>query len=826
MTGLHEVPEAVVELRAELADVPRHIELPTCTTPTPGELAFTVPGDTAHAVAELAASYSCRPSDILLTAWLAVLHRYGSQDAVLVGVATPTGWAPVTSRVGTRTSFGDLIDQARRRLDLLADADLPKSLLNDLVPTFQVGFTTRPAAAGADILLVVDRDVAAAPLRLITSTVDARIRERLARHLLTLLGNGCVRPSVPLSHLRMLTERDIKELRTLGTGPEGTPPTRTVAESVAEHARIAPNSPAVVSGDRRITYAELDRKATQLAHRLKVEPQQVVGLLLDRSPEWVITVLAAFRLGALPLPLDPRLPGARVAEALKVSPPAVTVCKEGTSVPDGVGRVLVLDDGVDQAPTTPVQADVTLADLAYVVQTSGSTGVPKAIGGLHSGLAHSGVQANIVDHTTAADRVAWLIPPSAAIGFYVVAAALTAGASLHIADADTVSAPTTLQEWLLRERITQMLAVTPVGEALQALEWPKNTPLRTMTVAGEKLRHWGSADLPFDVGVLYGCAEAFMITDSFEPWSNRVTSATATETDREQAPPVGRPIPGVRIRLVDANLNLVPVGAIGEVLVSSPQLSAGYLSDAAATADKFLPDPLGPPGSRVYRTGDLARYRPDGVLEYCGRADTMVKIRGYRIEVAEVERALLAHPAVTEVAVVPAVSRAGRTELAACVVLAFEASAGELREWLTERLPEYMVPGAYPVLDRLPRNAADKIDRTVLPPDGWDQVRSTREYHPPRDETEARVVALWQELLGLDRVSVDDNFLELGGDSLLASRVRARIREQLGVEISLREMAVRATPAQIAQLLRERPHGRTARAFPPVKPTSDKGARP
>src|SRR4051812_12574941 len=283
MTGLHEVPEAVTELRAGLADVPRHIELPTCPGPTPGELAFAVPGDTALAVAELAASYGCRPSDILLTAWLAVLHRYGSQDAVLVGVATPGGWAPVTSRVGTWTSFGDLIDQVRRRLDLLADADLPKSLLSDLVPTFQVGFSTR-RTTGADVLLVVDRDVAAAPLRLITSTVDSATREGLARHLLTLLGNGCLRPSVPLSHLRMLTERDLRELRALGTGPDGTPATRTVAAAVAEHARLAPHSPAVVCGDRTVTYAELDRKATQLAHRLNVAPQQVVGLLLDRSP--------------------------------------------------------------------------------------------------------------------------------------------------------------------------------------------------------------------------------------------------------------------------------------------------------------------------------------------------------------------------------------------------------------------------------------------------------------------------------------------------------------------------------------------------------------
>lgn len=582
---------------------------------------------------------------------------------------------------------------------------------------------------------------------------------------------------------------------------------RTLVATVAAHARTAPERPVLA---RAMSYGELDRRANQLARYLAshgVRRQSVVGLLLDRSPEWLVTALAAFKLGALPLPLDPRAPAARLAEALRVTPPTLTV---DVRLLDRDRELIAGQDDTDPG------VDVRLDDLAYVVQTSGSTGIPKAIGGLHSTLAHAGRQAVLIDRATSADRVAWLIPPSAAIGFYLIAEALTAGAALHIAEPEVVADPPALRDWIIAEGITQVLAVTPVAEALQALPWPRDTPLRTMTAAGEQLRRWGAADLPFEVGVLYGCAEAFMIADSFHPWHRRVTSATATDADRSAAPPVGCPIPGARVTLVDDDLNPVPAGVVGEVLVSTPQLSLGYLSDPAATAAKFLPDPFGAPGSRRYRTGDLARFRPDGVLEHRGRIDSMVKIRGYRIEVAEVERALLGHPAVTEAAVVAAVGRAGRTELVACVVT--DVSTGQLRDHVAALLPEYMVPSAYPILDRLPRNAADKIDRAALPPPGWQDARGGRAYRAPRDEIEERVVALWQELLGVARVGVDDHFLELGGDSLLASRFRARIRERWGVDIDPQEMLVRATPAAIAQLLRERAGRGATRVFPPVLP--------
>ncbi|HEY4021075.1 MAG TPA: non-ribosomal peptide synthetase [Pseudonocardiaceae bacterium] len=615
------------------------------------------------------------------------------------------------------------------------------------------------------------------------------------------------------------------ELALGGTG-ESEAPTLTLAATVAEHARTSPERLALTDGGRMLTYGALDRWANQLARHLVhhgVRRGSVVGLLLDRSPEWLVTALAAFKLGALPLPLDPRTPAPRMTQALRATPPAVTVCMERLrdNVPDGAGRLLLIDrarQDIESEVDTEVGVEVGLDDLAYVVQTSGSMGVPKAIGGGHRVLAHAGLHAARMNRTTPDDRVAWLIPPSAAIGFYVLAEALTAGASLHIAEPDTVANPTALRDWLVAKEITQVLAVTPVAEALAELPWPQDVPLRMVTAAGERLRHWACADLPFEVGVLYGCAEAFMIADSFQPWPRRVTSATATDQDRASAPPVGRPTPGVRVLLVDADLNPVPAGAVGEVLVSTPQLSLGYLGDPAATAAKFLPDPYGPPGSRRYRTGDLARFRQDGLLEHRGRIDSLVKIRGYRIEVADVERALLGHPCVAEVAVVPGTGRDGGTELVACVALSAPATAGQLHEYLTERLPEYMVPSAYPILERLPRNATDKIDRAALPPAGWHDARGGRAYRAPRDEIEERVVAMWQELLRLDRVGIDDRFLELGGDSLLASRIRTRTREQWAVEISQREMLVRATPAQIAQLLRERVGSAATRAFPPVTP--------
>jgi amino acid adenylation domain-containing protein len=745
--------------------------------------AVPLPVEISTAVVELAGAHGCRPADVVVAAWFALARRYGAQDAVLM-------------EVEPRTSFLGLLDIVCRRRDQIVSDEVP--VVDDRLP-------------------LVLRLPAATRLPNLPTT---------AGHLATLLASGCARPSVPLGRLRMLTATEIEQLSVFGGTGESVVPIRTVPATVAAHARATPERPALVHGGRCMSYGELELRANRLAHYLAshgVRRQSVVGLLLDRSPDWLVTVLAAFKLGALPLPLDPTAPTPRLTEALAVTPPTVTVgvARTTLTVPDGVGRLLLLDrdqELIDRHDDTDPGVDVGPADQAYVLQTSGSTGVPKAIGGLHGALAHAGRQAVRIDRTGPADRVAWLIPPSAAIVFYLVAAALTAGAALHIAEPDVVADPPALRDWLVAEGITQVLAVTPIGEALQALPWPRDTSLRTMTVAGEQLRRWGSADLPFEVGALYGCAEAFMITDSFHPWPRRMTSATATAADRSAAPPVGRPIPGVRVRLVDADLNPVPVGVVGEVLVSTPQLSIGYLSDPAATAAKFRPDPFGAPGSRLFRTGDLARFRPDGVLEHRGRIDSMVKIRGYRIEVAEVERALLAHPSVAEAAVVPAVGRAGRTELVACVVTDADTSGAQLREHVAALLPEYMVPSAYPVLDRLPRNASDKIDRAALPPADWPDVRGGRAYRAPRDEIEERVVALWQELLGLDRVGVDDHFLELGGDSLLASRFRARTRERWGVEIDPQEMLVRATPGEIAQLLRARAGRPATRAFPPVIP--------
>jgi amino acid adenylation domain-containing protein len=801
----------VAALQAELRDVPRRVDLPRPDpAPDEAERVFSLPAR----VFELAARRGCTPESVVLAAWFAILHRYSSQDAVLVGVT----WVPVVSRIVPGTSFLDVLDSVVRQLDRAAE--LPARVLAELLgprdtALYHVGFG---AGTDAELLLLLDGQELKVPGR-----------ASMTRHLVTLLGSACAEPSIALSRLRMLTDAETLELLALGGTGESEAPTRTLAATVTEHARTSPERLALTRGGETLTYGELDRSANQLARYLAdhgVRRGLVVGLLLDRSPEWLITVLAAFKLGAVPLPLDPRVPAPRVAEALRVTPPAVTVCLERLrgNVPDGAGGLLPIDRDRDEIKSEVDNAfgvGVELEDLAYVVQTSGSTGVPKAIGGPHRVLAHAGLHAARMNRTTPRDRVAWLIPPSAAIGFYVLAEALTAGASLHIAEPDLVANPPALRDWLAAEGITQVLAITPVAEALAALPWPPDVPLRMMTAAGERLRHWGSVDLPFDVGVLYGCAEAFMIADSFQPWPQRVTSATATDQDRASAPPVGRPTPGVRVLLVDRDLNLVPAGAVGEVLVSTPQLSLGYLSDPAATAAKFLPDPYGPPGGRLYRTGDLARFRPDGLLEHRGRIDSMVKIRGYRIEVADVERVLLGHRCVAEVVVVPGTGREGRTELVACVALSAPATAGQLREYLTERLPEYMVPSAYPVLERLPRNAADKIDRAALPPAGWHNARAGRTYRAPRDETEERVVAMWQELLGLDRVGIDDHFLELGGDSLLASRLRARTREQWGVEIGQREMLVRATPTEIAQLLRERAGRVATRVFPPVTPDQE-----
>ncbi|TQN28387.1 amino acid adenylation domain-containing protein [Haloactinospora alba] len=577
--------------------------------------------------------------------------------------------------------------------------------------------------------------------------------------------------------------------------PQAGGPRPPLPRVVQGHARAIPDAPAVVHGEDELTYAELNQRANNLARRLRshgVDRGDVVGLHMGRSLDWVVAMLAALKSGAVCMSLDPDAPAERNARAVATARVAVLVrgaAEEGEPGPSSVPTVRCDARAPVATGTDDPDLAVSPDDLAYALHTSGSSGQPKIVLAQHSWLSAGAAAGAEVNGTTSHDRGSWLGPAGAGIAIHEVCSLLWRGASVHVVDQEVLTSPPALRDWLLANRITQSFVVTPLGEMLQTLEWPAETPLRLMTLGGDKLNRWAPADLPFEITVSYGSLETFQIANALHPWEARCTPRTATPADRSAPPPVGRPLPGVRVHVLEDDLTPTLEGEIGELWIDTGGLSLGYLDAPALTADRFRPNPFGAAGSRLYRSGDAGRFRGDGVLEHHGRIDDVVKVRGHRVEVGEVEWTLGSHPGVAQVCVVAVRSEEdGATQLVACVVPEGDVSPGELRAYTAARLPEPMVPVAYVPMDRLPRNTSDKVDRLALPPDDWWRWRPTRRYREPRGDVEARVAALVAELLGLERVGADDSFVELGGDSLLAARLQARITESLGVRIAMRDM--------------------------------------
>ncbi|WP_051812491.1 non-ribosomal peptide synthetase [Streptomyces sp. NRRL S-340] len=613
----------------------------------------------------------------------------------------------------------------------------------------------------------------------------------------------------------------------------GAGPATTVVSRIELFARDTPDAPAVRHGERELTYRDLDRRAERLACELAgsgVGHGDVVAMYLGRSIEWVVGMLGCLKTGGVCMPLDPAVPAERFDRAIAAARPAAVVTAapgRGTgnplpALPAGL-PVVTLDASAplpEEAPGggLPPRARPRSEDLAYAMFTSGSSGEAKIVLAQHSWLALSAARSAAVNATTAADRGSWLGAAGAGIALHEVGGLLWQGAQLVIGDHEVIASPPALRDWLLAERITQSFVITPVGEVLQNLPWPRRCALRLLTLGGDRLNRWGPADLPFEVAVSYGSLEAFQIANSCHPWSQRCTPATATDADRASAPPVGRPIDGVTVHLLEDDGLTPVVDGIGEVWIDSDCLSLGYLGDPAQTADRFRPNPFGAAGSRIYRSGDAGRFRPDGILEHHGRIDNIVKIRGHRVELGDVEWALGQHPDVDQVAVV-ATWDGDQRRLVACFVAAREVAPLELRDHAVERLPDWMVPVAYVQLDEFPLNTSRKIDRRRLPPADWSRGRPSRAWRAPAPGAQTEMARLFADLLQVDRVGADDHFVELGGDSLLLARLQSRIEQRFGVRIELPDLMAGPTVTELAERVPGAAAGRTgASALPPIVP--------
>jgi amino acid adenylation domain-containing protein len=558
----------------------------------------------------------------------------------------------------------------------------------------------------------------------------------------------------------------------------------TVPQLVEQQCLHRSEAIAISGGGATLTYGALDRAANQLAHQLRrfgVGPESLVGIYMERSPASVIAALACFKAGGAYLPLDPALPPERLAFMLSDANVAAVVCDPTLSrdLLPGSWQIVSYDPAQPEwsaGTARRLDVEVRPEHLAYVIYTSGSTGKPKGVEITHGNLSNLAAWHIRAFGVSSSDRASL----QAAIGFdatvWELWPYLVAGAMVAIPEAPVRNHPEMLRDWLVANKITIMFLPTAMAEQMLLLNWPKQTALHTLLTGADVLRRRPEPGLPFRLVNNYGPTECTVVATSSEV----LPDASAT-----RAPSIGSAIDGTEIHLLDEKMWPVKNGNAGEIYIGGENVGRGYRNNPVLTAERFVVSAAAGNG-RLYRTGDLGRFLANGEVEFLGRADGQMKIRGFRVEPEEIVAAMNAHAGVRA----SAVQLHGESEekkLVAYVVLVPGASvsADELRQSLSQRLPDYMVPAVFVKIEALPLNLNDKVDYAALPVPTAANTLPEVQYVAPRTVVEQRLAAILSPLLRVERVSVKDNFFLLGGHSLLGTQLLTKIREVFGVELSL-----------------------------------------
>jgi amino acid adenylation domain-containing protein len=652
-----------------------------------------------------------------------------------------------------------------------------------------------------------------------TDLFQSTTMDRMTSHFVRLLESIVADPDRRLSALPILTTNERQRLLVDWNDTTITfPKDQCVHELFETEAEHSPDALAIVCGDEHLTYAELNLKANQLAHHLRslgIGPESLVGVLLERSVSMVVALLGVLKSGGAYLPLDPAYPRARLSFMLSDSEVTVLLTQEELAhrLGETSARVICLDrdwETISREEAGNPDVEVTPENLAYVIYTSGSTGQPKGVQVPHRGLLnlvhwhHKFYQVTKVDRATQLagvgfDASAWELWPY-----------LAAGARLYIIDDETRSTPERLQQWLIENAITVSFLPTPLAESVLNLEWPKETMLRAILTGGDKLHVSAPEFAPFELFNNYGPTENTVVATA---------GSVSFRTPTSRLPNIGRPIANVEVYLLDDQMQPVPVGVGGELYIGGESLARGYFKRPELTAERFLPHPFtAQPGARLYRTGDLARYLDDGQIDFLGRLDQQVKVRGYRIELGEIEALLSMHELVRE-AVVAVSTDGGDKRLVAYVAPAGEQGelVGELRRYLRERVPDYMIPTKFIVLETLPLTPNGKIDKRALLT--LQSVLSTDDVrHANGTPVEEILTGIWGEVLNLSDVRTDDNFFEVGGHSLLATQLISRVRETFQIELPLRSIFEEPTVTGLAAIVEREMKLNPGIQSPPILP--------
>uniref|UniRef100_UPI0035711F9B amino acid adenylation domain-containing protein n=1 Tax=Streptomyces longispororuber TaxID=68230 RepID=UPI0035711F9B len=676
-----------------------------------------------------------------------------------------------------------------------------------------------------------------------TDLFDRSTAEALAARFTRLVRQVTAEPRVRLRAVDVLVPRERERLLRAFNATDVRTPDLTVPALFARRVAAAPDAVAVVCGDASLTYRELDARAGRLAYELVrrgAGPDTLVAVALPRSAELVVALLAVVRAGAAYVPVDPRYPSARLGLALADAAPRLVVTDAATRhvLPEAVGGPrtaegsgavdgpLLLDDlDLGTGPGAQPPAALSPRHLAYVMHTSGSTGVPKGVGVTHRGVVRLALDR--VYAGTAHERVLMHSTQAFDAATYELWVPLLTGGTVVVAPADTLD-PAALAAVVAEHRVTGLLVTAGLFRVV-AEELPE---------AFRGVREvWAGGDVvpPAAVERVLAACPGTAVVDAYGPTEATVAASVHrmdAVADVGAVVPIGRPLDNTRLYVLDAALRPVPAGAPGELYIAGDRLARGYLGRGALTAERFVACPFDGPGQRMYRTGDLVTWTAGGRLLYQGRGDDQVKVRGFRIEPGEVEAALTAHPGVAQAVVVALAGPDGGGRLAAYVVRVGEGgiagvgdidfhvgvTAAELRRFVADRLPEFMAPAAYVLLDRLPLTPNGKLDRAALPEPEF----ATGAYRAPGSRRERILAEVFADVLGLERVGADDDFFAAGGDSIRSIQVVSRARAR-GVEVTPRQVFQHRTVAGLARLAPAGPDGGAGRGAPEALAELDGG---
>lgn len=842
--------------RKRLAGIPTMLDLPTDRARPPvqgfhgARESLKLSKRLSESLKDLSQSEGVTLSITMLSAFQVLLSRYTGQSDIVVGTVVAGREAAGTENVigpfahtviirtdvETDPTFRELLRQVRdrSRRDLEYGSIPFDRIVGELQPErdpsrnplFQVLFSLTPSATvdssgweGADF--DVDNGAAKVDLTLQfddkpegmiarftynKDIFDSSTVNRMAGHFQTLLQGIVNNPDERLSRLPLLTEAERHQLLVEWNNTQAHyPKDRCVHHLFESQVERYPNATAVVFENERLTYRELNDRANQLARhlmKLGVGPDVLVGILVERSLEMVVGLLGILKAGGAYVPLDPAYPPERVAYMLEDSEVTVLLTQQRLlgGIPETCARVVVLDAGWDEIATEEANNPVTNAapqSLAYVIYTSGSTGKPKGVQIPHRAVVNFLTSMSLKPGMTEKDRLLAVTTLCFDIAGLEIYLPLIVGACVEIVARQVASDGSQLLSRLVSSDATVMQATPATWRMLFEAGWQGSPHLKVLC-GGEAVSRALADQLLQKAGSVWNV---------YGPTETTIWSTTTNIEAGQTSVPIGPPIANTQLFVLDKLLQPVPIGVAGELHIGGDGLARGYLHRPELTAEKFIADPFSQdPEARLYKTGDLVRYLRSGDIEFLGRIDHQIKIRGFRIELGEIEALLRQHPAVNEAVATVRENGPGDQRLVAYFLPAEDSivTYSELRDFLKEKLPEYMVPSAFVRLTSMPLTPNGKINRRALPAPDQTDLASQETFAAAKDVIESRLVQIWETVLGMRPISVTQNFfLELGGHSLVAVRLMQRIEQAFGKKLPPATLFQAPTIEQLAAILRE-----------------------